>query len=337
MRVLEKREQLDPFDLPLPRGSAKAQPKTRTVPAVPSRKKRKKANGIKLVRRVHMYAGLFLTPWVLLYGVTAMLFNHPNWFSSAEITPIEAQGPEVGSLRLQEASVLAQSLVDQLNAESESGDAEAGFELINPETTRFSSDLFINVDSSGARHRIRVDPQTGVGSLRTTRRTVEPESKAPFARGAGFLLDSGSFDQLEETAETLVESMGLEPGEGSIRFIPRLTFDVRHDGQEWQATYDPRRGTLDATPAGEPRRPMDTRSFLTRLHLAHGYPSEVGFRWVWAIFVDAMFLMMVYWGVSGIIMWWKMKALRTWGAVTIVASLAVAGFLGVGMFLALSQ
>jgi hypothetical protein len=32
------------------------------------------------VRRVHLYLGLFLFPWAILYGVTAFLFNHPTAF-----------------------------------------------------------------------------------------------------------------------------------------------------------------------------------------------------------------------------------------------------------------
>jgi hypothetical protein len=32
------------------------------------------------VRPVHLYLGLFLFPWALLYGVTAFLFNHPTAF-----------------------------------------------------------------------------------------------------------------------------------------------------------------------------------------------------------------------------------------------------------------
>ena len=34
-------------------------------------------------RRAHLYLGLFLFPWAVLYGVTAFLFNHPTMFSDA--------------------------------------------------------------------------------------------------------------------------------------------------------------------------------------------------------------------------------------------------------------
>src|SRR5262245_33925407 len=32
------------------------------------------------VRRIHLYSGLFMFPWVMLYGITALLFNHPGAF-----------------------------------------------------------------------------------------------------------------------------------------------------------------------------------------------------------------------------------------------------------------
>ena len=30
----------------------------------------------KLLRRIHMYLALFLTPWVLMYGLSTMAMNH---------------------------------------------------------------------------------------------------------------------------------------------------------------------------------------------------------------------------------------------------------------------
>ena len=43
-----------------------------------------------------------------------------------------------------------------------------------------------------------------------------------------------------------------------------------------------------------------------------------------------MFVSMVFWGISGMLMWWQMKKLRGWGAVTLVLSLSAAA-LAVGM------
>ena len=47
---------------------------------------------VKAVRRVHLYFGLFLVPWVMLYGFTALLFNHPDWMHPRTIDPF---GPAI--------------------------------------------------------------------------------------------------------------------------------------------------------------------------------------------------------------------------------------------------
>jgi hypothetical protein len=68
-----------------------------------------------------------------------------------------------------------------------------------------------------------------------------------------------------------------------------------------------------------------------RLHTAHGYPSEFGARWIWAIAVDVMFLCMVGWGVTGLLMWWQMKNVRKIGAVLIALSVVVSLASAIGM------
>jgi len=35
----------------------------------------------KIIRRTHMYLGLFLAPWMLMYGLSTMAMNHREWFS----------------------------------------------------------------------------------------------------------------------------------------------------------------------------------------------------------------------------------------------------------------
>lgn len=34
----------------------------------------------KIIRRTHMYLGLFLAPWMLMYGLSTMAMNHRAWF-----------------------------------------------------------------------------------------------------------------------------------------------------------------------------------------------------------------------------------------------------------------
>src|ERR1051325_2243606 len=38
-------------------------------------------NAMKIMRRTPLYAGLFLAPWVAMYGFSGLIFNHGNWFA----------------------------------------------------------------------------------------------------------------------------------------------------------------------------------------------------------------------------------------------------------------
>ena len=36
----------------------------------------------KINRRTHLYLGLFLMPWLLMYGVSSLLIIHQSWFGA---------------------------------------------------------------------------------------------------------------------------------------------------------------------------------------------------------------------------------------------------------------
>jgi hypothetical protein len=41
----------------------------------------------KLIRRSHMYLGLFLAPWLLMYAASTFVMNHRAWFHSPDAGP----------------------------------------------------------------------------------------------------------------------------------------------------------------------------------------------------------------------------------------------------------
>jgi hypothetical protein len=81
---------------------------------------------------------------------------------------------------------------------------------------------------------------------------------------------------------------------------------------------------------------MSARTFLLRLHLSRGYPGEVTTKWFWAVGVDAIALILCFWGVSGLFMWWQIKATRKAGLVVLALSAVAATALGIGMYAVLS-
>src|SRR6185295_18378971 len=83
-------------------------------------KRRMEMNGMKIVRRTHMYAGLFLAPWVAMYGFSGLIFNHGGWFAprggDAISKPIEWSVDGTAGPTWPEPGALARKVVAALNA-----------------------------------------------------------------------------------------------------------------------------------------------------------------------------------------------------------------------------
>ena len=94
--------------------------------------------GFLVVRRSHLYLGLLLCPWALLYGMTAYLFNHPSHFSDSNLRTFSSDVLEqadffgVGS-----PDELAGQVVEGLNERF----PEAQLTL-NSQSPRFDGDFF---------------------------------------------------------------------------------------------------------------------------------------------------------------------------------------------------
>ena len=83
---------------------------------------------MKWVRRTHMYTGLVLLPWVLMFGASGVLFNHPTWLSPSDVVYQES-GEKLRELTGFEKSdpiALAGVVVDRLNE----GQGRSEYELV---------------------------------------------------------------------------------------------------------------------------------------------------------------------------------------------------------------
>ncbi len=61
------------------------------------------------------------------------------------------------------------------------------------------------------------------------------------------------------------------------------------------------------------RLELDTSGFLNRFHRRRGYQQPYAADLAMAIAVDAVIVAMVFWALSGLWMWWEMRATRMWG------------------------
>lgn len=305
-----------------------------------------------VVRRGHLYAGLFLLPWVVLYGVTAFLFNHPNSFADQPAVSFDRSHLRDTPLASPPSPKdIATEVVAQLQSRAPEG---TKYTFVEPEKAKFTREAaFATVKAEGETISLLVYANGSGGSVRS--RKDEPPKvveKAPFATGGGKAAPKGGrgagnpppktaadgvttsaplHERVKESVPTILDRCGFAGGEVTVTSVPDLSFRMSDGEKVWTVTYNPQTGAVGGKSTDDPVEPLSARRFLTRLHVAHGYPSETGVRWAWAVIVDAMAFVMVFWGLSGILMWWQVKATRRFGVLVVLLSAAAATWLAVGM------
>ncbi|MFM8272043.1 MAG: PepSY domain-containing protein, partial [Gemmata sp.] len=159
------------------------------------------------------------------------------------------------------------------------------------------------------------------------------EKAAPPGNGTGLQLDAPLHERVKAAVPVVLARTGFPDGDTTITSVPDLSFRMTDGEKTWVVTYNALTGTVSGTSAESvlPPDELSTRRFLTRMHLAHGYPGDTGAKWFWAVIVDAMAFVMVFWGVSGLFMWWQLKGARLPGFAVLLCSAAAATALGFGM------
>jgi len=122
------------------------------------------------------------------------------------------------------------------------------------------------------------------------------------------------------------------PTPGTARGFLEFTTTVRDT--IWRVEYDLTNGKVVAEPEQRNVSPR-ARDVLLRMHTTRGYPNTIGAQWIWAVLVDGMALLLLFWAASGLIMWWQLKAVRRSGAVVLALSATMAVALTLGLYRAL--
>jgi hypothetical protein len=278
-------------------------------------------DAMQWVRRIHLYSGLFMFPWVMLYGITALLFNHPAAFPDRPgrvLQRADFAGTALQDLANPKAE--AEKIVAALNAKFGDGEtSQPPYRLIDPDKARYTRDkISARARGDGQEHTVLYDLPSGTAFVTTEIQSAN--QRAPFAtRG---LKTTGSLAERVKTGlPKALTNQGLAAEEAGIAVGTEVVFYVDSQGGPWKATYNIQTGAVSGTSvigSGD----LTWRGFLTQLHLSHGYATQGGARRLWAIGVDAMFVSMVFWGLSGLCMWWQIKAVRRTGAAILVAGLA---------------
>lgn len=325
----------------------------------------------QLIRRSHLYLGLYLLPWAVLYGFTGFLFNHPFSFRDTPNatyrrdalvgTPMEA---------MPTPTEVAQQVVAKLNEQQK---PDHPYQLVGeatygPRGTAFVSARYKDLPDKVLSVSFNLTHAAG-GVHYEANREPKPLPPAPFTAGpavtsgrgggggggegnrregrrsggsgatAAIKLEDRLEDRMLAAVPVILERTGFPPVDSMVvTTMPNMTFTIDCGGKQWRASYNQMSGGINGIPEGSELKPeMGWRRFLTQLHLAHVYPYEANSKWFWSLIVDAMAVTMIFWSVSGLIMWWQIKSTRKAGAVVLILSAVSAVVLGYAMHGALTS
>ncbi len=174
-----------------------------------------------LFRRTHLYLGMLLLPWMAMYALSTVVFNHGDWF----------------------------------------GTRRAGTAPWVP--------------------------------------LWEKEYAADIPAGT---------DGLRDTVRRMLTDHGVTGPFGVQRQGQRLTINVPNFRHPTRLTYDIAGKKLRAE-----RRNNSAIEVLMRLHERTGYGNGGTLNLIWAFIVDLFCVGTLAWIATGLYLWWKLSATRTWG------------------------
>jgi hypothetical protein len=283
---------------------------------------------LKLARRIHLYAGLVLLPWLMFFGASGLIFNHPNLGEQVSAFRV---GPErmheLTGLTPWDVQAAAANVVTQLNANA----GKQAYELDPEFAARLNGLVVLKAPAPNGQHLLLFNPERAVGIVAT--RSARPAGEpAPFAT-AHLQLPQYSLDDLEHKLSELLTKTGTpspSPLKGDPKLSPTLELRLRDQrGTLWNVSYAV--GTGDVSGRRADQLPnLGVSQLFSMLHTTHHFPMGVRARWFWALFQDVLGVAMVFWGLSGLIMWWQLKATRVVGAISLVSALAIAGVVAYG-------
>jgi len=275
-------------------------------------------------------------PWVLLYGFTGWFFNHPGILTGDQLTHYHAQEVLDGSLsELPSAESTAVAVINALNERAiEQGGPNV--ELLNTRPPAFRDVLQFLVSGDGATHKLRINPNSGDGQIRTSFAIKPPPSpsvKNPLLGVANARVKPNALTETMKNVPELLDELGFKKGkEVKRQGQARIVFEVAADGVPCVVTYNLANGSI-ASVVDNARPTIPAMRLMERMHLTRGYTAGRSTRWFWAVVVDAMFVSMIFWGVSGLLMWWQVKRTRRLGFIVLIVSAAVT----VGLTLAMHE
>ncbi|MBO6933480.1 MAG: hypothetical protein JJ863_00845 [Deltaproteobacteria bacterium] len=287
----------------------------------PSPRKRRRKRAMRWVRKTHMYLGLFLFPWVIFFGVSGMLFNHPNiGQEGVHARPIPAE-------LLREQTGVGPIDPDEVAAEVVEALGERGldYELDEDFESRFHGSTAFATNGADETHLVLLDLEAGRGLLLSR----PAESAEPPAFAGTLELPERQLAALEPKLAGLMPALEVEtdgPPRRHPRIAPTLRFRMTDaGGTRWNVTYHLGSGQLDGRPTDE-SPDLSLHDLLGAMHKTHHFPPRLGPTTFWALFADLTGIVLVIWALTGLLMWVQIKKARVVGTVVVSVGLLVSAW-----------
>lgn len=304
---------------------------TETTPAEsdkPSRGSGRRSKGkwtqaMIFLRRFHLYAGLFLLPWVFLYGITGAMYNHQWLLPDVSMRPFPPSTLDGAAIEnFPAAAELAQKVVEAI--EEQAGDVT--IKVDSSHAAEFTNKVMYEVFADGDRYVVEINPVDHSSNLvKHPPAPYKPEKM--LGKVQNIDLQPKPIDAIAKSVPTVLEAAGIENASGPKPLgWSKLNFVATVDGEPARVTYVLKDGHVELSRyTGAPG--MSLRNFFMRLHTTHGQGPHWNGRMFWTIILDAMAIAMVCWGLTGLLMWWQIKRTRRIGAAVLALSLLTAVFL----------
>lgn len=286
-------------------------------PSAPSNATRRQL-ALRLLRRVHLYLGLLLWPFLLLFGITGLSFNHPTVGRGLDVKKLSpAEVAAASNFKPWDAEQVAAEVVAGLNTaggkyrlSQQSAARFAGFPLFAAPTEHGKQVLIVSLSDGSATITERPDPVA--------------ETPTPFA-DAEVKLPARDLAALARSLAPLLAAQHVGttgPLKPHPKVHPQLAFRLLDaSGGEWNALYDFGTGRLSGKPSAE-RRSGSFVELLEAIHTQHHYPPHPSATRWWALFADLTAFTLIVWSLTGLVMWWQLRRLRLVGAVVIAVAIA---------------
>ena len=253
----------------------------------------------KILRRMHMYLALFLTPWVLMYGLSTMAFNHHHALRSLYGgAPPFAMERELDYGRRFPDSAGTKEIARQILVDL---DLDGRFRV------RGESDRRLTI--------LRQDPESRAESSTCRGNSVSPSrhrNSAPRICWPACMC-AGAEGRLRATAAAVLADNGLGGLFRVRRPNPQRLIITRFDfWPQTRLTYHIAEGRLVAED-----QQLRLDNFLIHMHFRAGFAQESFLSDLWAVVVDLVCVAFVLWVATGLYMWWQLAHARRWGAIAL--------------------